>query len=89
MAETENDTATIFVTELLCSVLEIQPERIQPDARLMEDLGADSLDAVILLDEAEKKLGITIPDDDALEFRTVGDMIHYYRNTMTDGLQSV
>ncbi len=43
----------------------------------MNDLGADSLDAVEVMMEIEKKFGISIPDDEAEEITTVGEAIAY------------
>jgi acyl carrier protein len=45
---------------------EKSPAELKPDSRLMQDLGADSLEIVELSMELESRLGITIPDD-ALE----------------------
>ncbi|MBX3747412.1 MAG: acyl carrier protein [Verrucomicrobiae bacterium] len=40
-----------------------------------EDLGIDSLTAVGVVADLEEKLGITIPNDEALEVRSVGDVL--------------
>jgi len=47
------------------------------DTLLREDLGADSLDLVELVFTLEQELGVTIPDADAAEIRTVGDAVRY------------
>ena len=44
---------------------------------LENDLGADSLDAVELIMEMEKEFDITVPDHDAQNIRTVGDIVSY------------
>ena len=46
-------------------------------ARLVHDLGADSLDTVELIMEFEKEFGISIPDDQAEKIGTVGDAVSY------------
>lgn len=48
-------------------------------SRLVDDLGADSLDAVELIMEMEKEFNLTIPDEDAERIRTVGDIISYIK----------
>lgn len=47
------------------------------DNTLENDLGADSLDAVELIMEMEKEFDITVPDHDAQNIRTVGDIVSY------------
>ncbi len=43
--------------------------------RLVEDIGADSLDLVQLEIELEKEFSIEIPDEDVASWRTIGDVI--------------
>lgn len=45
------------------------------DARLVDDLGADSLDTIELLMSLEDEFKIAIPDDDAKHIGTVGEMV--------------
>jgi acyl carrier protein len=47
------------------------------DSRFIEDLGADSLDAVELILEMEEEFGLEISDEDAEKIRTVGDAVRY------------
>jgi acyl carrier protein len=47
------------------------------DARLIDDLGVDSLDTVELVMELEEKFGIEIPDEDAEKALTVKDIVDY------------
>ncbi|MBK7864849.1 MAG: acyl carrier protein [Archangiaceae bacterium] len=62
------------VTETLVSEFELEPEKIVPAARLREDLGLDSLDGVDLIVALEKSLNVRIPENDARQMRTVGDI---------------
>ena len=50
-------------------------ERRTPNAKLTEDLGADSLDIVELVMAIEDELGIRIPDDDAEKITTVEEAV--------------
>ena len=43
----------------------------------MEDLGADSLDAVELVMAIEEEFGIEVPDDEAEKLASMGDIIAY------------
>ena len=47
------------------------------DANFRKDLGADSLDTYELVYAIEEETGITISDDMANEFETVGDAVRY------------
>lgn len=53
---------------------EIDKEKISVDTKL-EDLEMDSLDALNLVFELEEAFDITIPDEQAFETQTVGEMV--------------
>ena len=65
------------VVDMLASQLNLEKAKLVPDARLIEDLGADSLDMVEMLMLVEEEFGISIPDDDAMNLKTVGDIVKY------------
>ena len=50
-----------------------------PEAKFIEDLGADSLDIVELVMALEEEFGIDIPDEDADKLKTVGDAMNYLK----------
>jgi acyl carrier protein len=54
-------------------------EQVRPEARLIEDLHADSLDIVELLQRLEEEFNTTVDDNRAAALRTVGDVIAYVR----------
>ena len=60
--------------------LDMQPEDIRDDALIVDDLGATSLDAVELLMTLEDQFGISIPDEDVMELKTVIDIEGYIEN---------
>jgi acyl carrier protein len=62
------------VIATLASVKRISTEQIKLDSSL-QDLGVDSLDTFTLLFELESKFNISIPDDEARNIRTVGDIV--------------
>ena len=49
----------------------------QPEARLVEDLGLDSLDMVELVMSIEEVFGLVVPDDAADRLITVGDVVGF------------
>ena len=67
------------VKELVVEQLGVSPEEVTPEARFVEDLGADSLDTVELVMAFEEKFDIEIPDEDAEKITTVGDAIKYLK----------
>ena len=67
-----NDVAT-EVRDILVFHLGADERRLTDDARLSEDLGADSLDTVELVMAFEEEFGCEIPDDAAETILTVGD----------------
>ena len=65
------------VVDMLASQLNIEKAKLVPNARLIEDLGADSLDMVEMLMLVEEEFGISIPDEDAMNLKTVEDIAKY------------
>ena len=60
--------------EILHRISGADPATITVDARLMEDIGIDSLGFYEILIEADTCFGIRIKEEDLLKFRTVGDI---------------
>ncbi|MBN9647037.1 acyl carrier protein [Terrisporobacter glycolicus] len=50
------------------------------ETSLKEDLDADSLDAVEVIMGLEEEFDIEIPDEDAENFKTIGDIVEYIEN---------
>ena len=65
------------VKEIVVKQLEVSPDQVTPEARFVEDLGADSLDQVEVVMAIEEEFDIEIPDEDAEKLTTVGDAIKY------------
>jgi len=68
------------VKKLIAEKLEVEVDKIKPEASFRQDLGADSLDTYELVYAIEEEMGITIPDEKANEFETVGDAVEYLRS---------
>ena len=65
------------VKELLGKQLNIDPNSIDDDASILDDLGADSLEVVEMLMTIEDKFGIIVPDEDVPELKTVRSVAEY------------
>lgn len=65
------------IKEMIKSELNIPEEKITKEARLAEDLGADSIDAVELIMNIEEEFNIQVSDEDAQNLKTVGDLVKY------------
>lgn len=67
----------VKVKEFLVEDLEIDEEKIKPDARLMEDIGIDSLDFVDIVVIVEKKFGFKIKTEDMANVKTFSQFCDY------------
>ena len=65
------------VKEVIVDKLGVDAEKVVPEARFVEDLGADSLETVELIMGLEDKFGISIADEDAEQIRTVQAAVDY------------
>lgn len=68
--------------ELIAKHLGVDVSKVVDEARMIDDLGADSLDTVELVMEIEETYGIEISDQDALKLITVGDCIKYVKDNV-------
>jgi len=62
------------VKKMLATQLNIDVKSINDSSRIVEDLGADSLDMMEMLMGLESEYGITIPDEVAESLKTVGEV---------------
>ncbi|PTA68388.1 acyl carrier protein [Deinococcus arcticus] len=65
------------VKDVIVDKLGVDADKVTPEARFVEDLGADSLETVELIMGLEDKFGITISDEDAESIRTVQAAVEY------------
>lgn len=64
------------VKKLISTQLNVSEAKITENSRLIEDLGADSLDTVELLMAFEEEFGISIPDEEAMNMKTIKDIVN-------------
>ncbi|MGN1183502.1 MAG: acyl carrier protein [Faecalibacillus sp.] len=65
------------VKQLIIDTLSCDEGKVTLEANLKDDLDADSLDAVELIMAAEDQYDIEIPDEDAMNMKTVKDIVDY------------
>ena len=73
----DSSPAAARVRALVSNVLGVPLSQVTDQARLIDDLGADSLDVIELVMGVEEEFGIEIPDVEAERLVTVGDFISY------------
>jgi len=71
-----------LIRDRLADILEIEPDRISEGASFTDDLGADSLALIELVETLEEELGersvgFRIEDEDLEDLRTVRDAVDY------------
>ncbi len=65
------------VKEIIVEQLGVEESQVTPQAKFVDDLGADSLDTVELVMALEEAFDLEIPDEDAEKITSVGDAIKY------------
>jgi acyl carrier protein len=73
----ENISIFETVRNVLARQLELNPDSITRDTRILDDLGADSLDVVELIMTLEERYNIIITNDNASELLTVGQIVDF------------
>lgn len=65
------------IKQIIAEQLGISAEDIDVDSDIMEVYGADSLDAVDMVMTLEGLFNLSVPDEEAIELRTVRKIIEY------------
>ena len=63
--------------EKAVEMLEVEADQVQEDKSFVDDLDVDSLSMVEVVVAAEEKFGVTIPDDEVKNLKTVGDAVAF------------
>ncbi len=70
------------VKELVVNQTGVSADELDMDTSLMNDIGADSLDAVEIIMAIEDEFEIKIPDEEAEKFLTIRDIVEYLEKTV-------
>ena len=65
------------IKRMLADQLNISVDSIKPESKIIEDLGADSLDMVEMLMSLEDEFEVSIPDEEAGNIKTVADVVNF------------
>ena len=71
------------IQAMLAEALNLPVEKVTPDSKIVDDLGADSLDVVELLSQLEDEYGITIPDDEVASLRKLSILTPYIEERLS------
>ena len=63
------------VRKIICDQLDVAEDDVTMESSITEDLGADSLDVVDLIMSLEEEFDAEIPDEEAENIKTVGDIV--------------
>ena len=67
------------VKKIIAEQLGVEEDDVIPEAKFVEDLGADSLDTVELVMALEEEFEIEIPDEDAEKIQTVASAVDFIK----------
>ncbi|MGL4623758.1 MAG: acyl carrier protein [Culicoidibacterales bacterium] len=65
------------VAEILVDQLGVELEQVTPEARIQEDLEADSLAVMEVVMEAEEQFGVEIPEEELMNIKTVQNIVDF------------
>jgi acyl carrier protein len=71
------------IKDIIIEQLGVTADQVTPEAKFIEDLGADSLDTVELVMALEEEFGLEIPDDEAEKLQSVGDVIKHVEDSQS------
>ena len=71
------------INKIIVEQLGVNEDQVKPEAKFIEDLGADSLDTVELVMALEEEFETEIPDEDAEKLQSVGDVIKFIEDTQS------
>ncbi len=70
------------IKKILAEQLDVEENKITMESRLVEDLGADSLDSIDVVMSVEDEWKIEVPDEVIENITTVGDIVEFIEATI-------
>ncbi len=68
------------IREIMTRYVDLEPEEIQEDSRLAEDLALTSFAVMSMMGDFEEEFGITVDESELTDIHTVGDIVAYIRS---------
>ena len=65
------------VKEYILMQLPVAEEKVTMEAKLVDDLGADSANLMMLIMDLETEFDFTVEDDALANIKTIGDIVNY------------
>ena len=65
------------VKEFILMQLPVSEEKVTMEAKLVDDLGADSANLMMLIMDLETEFDMTVEDEMLTSIKTVGDIVNY------------
>ena len=78
------ETTLERIRKIVVDLLGVDPKDVKPEARIREDLEADSLDLVELVMAFEEEFGGEISDEEAQSISTIGDAVAFVEEKMAN-----
>lgn len=72
------------ITKTLVETFQLDPKIVTPDARLVEDLDLDSIDAVDLAAKVQELTGSRLAEEDLRDLRTIDDVVGVVERMLRD-----
>ena len=70
------------IADIVSNQLGADIDDIEENTNIMDDLGADSLDVVEMLMAFEESFGVSVPDEEIPNLKTVRDIVEYVEANM-------
>jgi len=68
------------VSKMIANQLKVESSKVTRDARLVEDLGADSANVMVLIMDLEDQFNLQVEDSAITTLKTVGDVVDYIQS---------
>jgi acyl carrier protein len=80
----DHSTAYKLIVEYLSQRFGVPSEKIQPDSKMFDDLGLDSIDALDMLALLDRQYRVKVNEEQARRIRTVEDAVQYVLANLPD-----
>ncbi len=68
------------IKDIICNIVDVEPEEITEDSKLLSDLSFSSFDLVMLSSEIENEFGVALSAKNFASVKTVGGIIEFIEN---------